>query len=32
MAIVLLLVFFLLLTSAITYFGYRVYSRPARVQ
>lgn len=32
MAIALLLIFFLLLTSAITYFGYRVYSRPARVQ
>ncbi|MBZ5577212.1 MAG: type II secretion system F family protein [Acidobacteriia bacterium] len=32
MATVLLLAFFLLLTSGITYFGYRVYSRPGRVQ
>ena len=32
MAIIALLVFFMALTSAITYFGYRVYSRPGRVQ
>src|SRR5579872_1939542 len=32
MALLILLVFFLLLTSSITYFGYRVYSRPGRVQ
>jgi tight adherence protein C len=32
MAILILLTFFLMLTSAITYFGYRVYSRPGRVQ
>ena len=32
MQIVVLLVFFMLLTLAITYFGYRVYSRPGRVQ
>jgi len=30
--ILILLAFFLLLTSGITYFGYRVYSRPGRVQ
>jgi tight adherence protein C len=30
--IVILLAFFLLLTTGITYFGYRVYSRPGRVQ
>lgn len=32
MATLILLLFFVLLTSAITYFGYRVYSRPGRVQ
>jgi len=30
--ILILLAFFLLLTTGITYFGYRVYSRPGRVQ
>ena len=32
MTTLILLAFFLLLASAITYFGYRVYSRPGRVQ
>jgi len=32
MVTLLLLAFFVLLASAITYFGYRVYSRPGRVQ
>jgi tight adherence protein C len=32
MAILILLAFFLMLTSGITYFGYRIYSRPGRVR